>query len=40
MTTKEKLRAQLEELSEQEAENAQIAVRRPEPDVVGLPDGS
>jgi hypothetical protein len=39
MTTKEKLRAQLEELSEQEAENAQIVVRRPEPDVVGLPDG-
>jgi hypothetical protein len=39
MTTKEKLRAQLEELSEQEAEYAQIIVRRPEPDVVGLPEG-
>jgi hypothetical protein len=38
MTTKEKLRAQLEELSEQEAEYAQIIVRHPEPDVVGLPD--
>jgi hypothetical protein len=39
VTTKEKLRAQLEELSEQEAQNAQIVVRRPEPDVVGLPKG-
>lgn len=39
VTTKEKLRAQLEELSEQEAEYAQIIVRRPEPDVVGLPEG-
>jgi hypothetical protein len=38
MTTKETLRAQLEELSEQEAEHAQIIVRHPEPDVVGLPD--
>jgi hypothetical protein len=39
MTTKEKLRAQLEELSEQEAEYAEIIVKRPEPDVVGLPAG-
>lgn len=39
MTTKEKLRAQLEELSEQEAEHAQIIVGHPEPDVAGLPDG-
>jgi hypothetical protein len=39
MTTKEKLRAQLEELSEQDAERAQIVVKRPDPDVVGLPDG-
>ncbi len=39
VTTKEKLRAQLEGLSEQEAQNAQIVVRRPEPDVVGLPKG-
>jgi hypothetical protein len=38
MTTKEKLRAQLEELSEQEAKHAQIIIRPPEPDVVGLPD--
>lgn len=38
MTTKEKLRAQLEELSEEEAQYAQIVVRRPEPDVVGLPE--
>jgi hypothetical protein len=39
MTTKEKLRAQLEQLSEQEAQHAQIVVGRPEPDVVGLPKG-
>jgi hypothetical protein len=39
MTTKEKLRAQLEELSEQEVEHAQIVVACPEPGVVGLPDG-
>jgi hypothetical protein len=35
----EELRAQLEELSEQEAEHAQIIVTRPEADVAGLPDG-
>jgi hypothetical protein len=38
MTTKEKLRAQPEEPSEQEAEHTQIIIRHPEPDVVGLPD--
>lgn len=38
MTTKEELRAQLEVLSEEETEHAQIIARRPPPDVVGLPD--
>lgn len=38
MTTKEKLQAKSEELSDEEAEHAQIFMR-PEPDVVRLPDG-